>query len=361
MKYAKLSQSKIIIILQLFLTIPFGFRHLMISTCTSNAATPTSEEIAERPTTNKVLKQSKNKKECNYYFMHDNFGDGFGHQLLDVASGMVFHFVNNRGGCYKGREAYKTPEAIGHGCVTCQEVYNGLHEKWASQILAESELNDTLPVKKFSNLWGWVKGDCNEPINSTFHNPTCDAARLKVAHIWQELASELNAKHNVPQIDIAVHIRKGDFPREVSATYFDIIHSLFPCPSDQQIQIDVFTEFEHEANEFKEQFGNRSQYKIVEHNSEDALYSWLLMAQAKVLFVHQSSFSTSAARANRHGLLFSQEQKPQQGRYDGIIFPCPSVGGWWMSFGYGNTSCDKEALVTIQHAVQRRFQGSLQE
>eukprot|EP01068_Selenidium_serpulae_P016825 Selendium_serpulae@DN6326_c1_g2_i1.p1 len=91
-------------------------------------------------------------------------------------------------------------------------------------------------------------------------------------------------------------------------------------------------------------------YEIVEHFQEDALYSWLLMATAKVIFPHSSGFSLSAASAST-GITFYEEKRPHKGRYDSNMFHCPTVGDWWISYGHGTTHCDDQRLAELRYSL----------
>ena len=153
------------------------------------------------------------------------------------------------------------------------------------------------------------------------------------------------AKRGIEAPDIALHIRKGDLPREISDTYTQVMARHFPGA-----RIRVFTEFNGDSNEILQQLGKNHELEIVEGG--DALDVWLQMARAKVLFIHQSSYSDSAAIASE-GIVFSQVQKPQEGRYDGQTFFCPTVGGWWISYGHGTTHCDEDKLRETEQMLSR--------
>jgi len=282
---------------------------------------------------------------CQQYIIHDNYGDGFGHQLMDIASGMVYHFLNDKNICYLAREPYPTdfilPEGeyrdknippIGHDCWSCIDMYNELHRQWPN----EKDSVPGIPITRFGNYWNNITTDCNEPIGSTKHNASCDQARMNVGQLWQTVVPMLAQQRNLTAPSVALHIRKGDFPREISDTYLDVMNQHFPGA-----KIDLFTEFAGESSEIVQQL--KESHDIVSHIGGDALDTWLQMATAEVLFVHQSSYSLSAAVASR-GVIFSQTQKPMSGRYDGQVFTCPTVGGWWISYGHGVTACPTDRL-----------------
>lgn len=64
--------------------------------------------------------------------------------------------------------------------------------------------------------------------------------------------------------DIAIHIRKGDFPRKVSKTYAEVIDVLFP-----NVTLDVFTENPEEATEVMLQLNSTHEIRI--HDQGDAV------------------------------------------------------------------------------------------
>lgn len=284
------------------------------------------------------------RRKCSKYFVHDNVGDGFGHQLLDLASLMVYHLVNSEEMCYLGRLYDPDKDGqFGHGCKTCIELYNQINGAWPGLETASAGV----PVEPVADLWRRVLNECEEPRSLKTHNPRCDRAREKVGNLFSEIAVKLARSRGLPQIEVALHVRKGDFPRKISTSYETVMDHHFPGA-----KIDVFTEFGDESNEILKQLN--VSHELVLHEGGDALDSWLMMANAKILFLHQSSYSISASVGSR-GIVFTQRQKPYRGRYDGNVFTCKTVGGWWISYGHGVTTCHDQKLNQVAGALLDRY------
>jgi len=191
------------------------------------------------------------------------------------------------------------------------------------------------PVKGVDNCWGSIRSFCNKP-NTSRPNLACAQARqarIDLSLEWQQSADAFEAARPVPTpfVDIAVHIRKGDLPRKVSSKYGELVNSLYP-----RGEVTLFLEYKGDGRQVAEQLKNHT-VREVDGNAEGSLTAWLMMRSANVLIQHDSSFSGSAALA-RHGIVFSQKEKPQDGRYDDNQFVC-KFKSWWWSIGHGTRTC----------------------
>lgn len=295
----------------------------------------------------KTRERAADGKECLEYFVHHNYGDGFGHQLCDIAAAMVYHLLNRDRSCYLGILYDEGPHGqFGHGCHSCPRVYNTFNRQWPGI----DQAIPNLPIKKLgsTSLWNGVLEAGGEEKFDHIPCRRCDEGRMKVGLLWVDIANKLATEWYTPSVDIALHVRKGDFPRDVSKTYASVIDTLFA-----NAKIDVFMENPGEGNEILTQLNATHEIEI--HAGGDAAESWLTMAKAKVLFLHQSSFSISASIASE-GIIFSQHAKPYQGRYDNHYFPCKLPGGWFVSTGvHGNFSCDSEKIYEVSRLITEKY------
>mmetsp|Transcript_18946 Transcript_18946/g.46927 ORF Transcript_18946/g.46927 Transcript_18946/m.46927 type:complete len:462 (+) Transcript_18946:103-1488(+) len=306
----------------------------------------------------KLRNKAAGGKECREYFVHHNYGDGFGHQLADIAAAMVLHLLNRDQLCFLGIEYYEGDyKQFDHECTSsCQRVYNTLSRQWPGiDYSTIAKTNRTIHKFDSTNIWEAILAVGGE--RKYRHVPCylCDKARMTVAHLWVDVVKKMAAKRNIPTLDVAIHLRKGDFPRYVPETYTNVIDGFFPF-----VPLDIFTENSGEASELLMQLNRTHEVRI--HEGGDAAEDWLKMAKARVLFVHESSFSISASIASE-GIIFSQEQKPYQGRYDNHYFPCRlKKDGWWVSTGlHGNPVCDGGKIHAISMALVEKHNISFVE
>mmetsp|Transcript_43722 Transcript_43722/g.105453 ORF Transcript_43722/g.105453 Transcript_43722/m.105453 type:complete len:272 (+) Transcript_43722:364-1179(+) len=260
---------------------------------------------------------------------------------------MVLHLLNRNQSCYLGVLYDEGPhKQFDHGCNSCTRVYNAFNRQWPGIVQAIPNVT----VEKFDStkIWKGVLHAGGEKKYSYVRCRRCDEARMTIGRLWVDVVKGLAAERNVPILDVVIHIRKGDFPRKLSKTYAKVINGFFP-----NVPLDVFTENSGEASELWKQVQRAHEVRI--HEGGEAVEDWLKMAKARVLFVHESSFSISASIAS-DGIVFSQAQKPYQGRYDNHYFPCKLDDGWWASTGgHGNTTCDVEKINDVSRTLVEKY------
>eukprot|EP01068_Selenidium_serpulae_P019243 Selendium_serpulae@DN6516_c2_g5_i2.p1 len=68
------------------------------------------------------------RQNCTSFYGHSNWGDGFGHQLQDIFSLMVYHLINDDGECFVANEYgdFFLYPPIGHQCKNCVYMFNQL-------------------------------------------------------------------------------------------------------------------------------------------------------------------------------------------------------------------------------------------
>eukprot|EP01068_Selenidium_serpulae_P019244 Selendium_serpulae@DN6516_c2_g6_i1.p1 len=95
------------------------------------------------------------RQNCTSYYRHANWGDGFGHQLTDIFSLMVYHLVNDEGACFVANRKYRyffPYPPIGHNCKTCVYMFNQLMGGWPS----ETNVPSGVEVERRQTHWGKI-------------------------------------------------------------------------------------------------------------------------------------------------------------------------------------------------------------
>jgi len=268
---------------------------------------------------------------CDHTYYHNGY-DGLGHQLHGVFSCMVYSRIVP-GACYVKRP--DMTHGFDHGCKGCNKLYAALHSGWAAAPPGTK-------AKGVDNCWLMVQQSCYESTDQNVRvNATCNAARLKLSREWVVLVDAF-AKARGPgprTVDVAVHVRKGDLPRETATDYAAVLEKIAHGEA-----IDFFVEFKGDSKAIQAQLC--ANHVCHEHDNKDisTVDAWLAMRGARhALLVHDSSFSVSAHLA-RHGLTVAQYRRPQGGRYDGNTFECRLRNtSWWWTYEHGSSDCNPPA------------------
>ena len=87
--------------------------------------------------------------------MHRNYGDGFGHQLSDIAAAIVYHLLNKNQMCILGIVYYDGDHnQFDHGCKSCPGIYNTLSRQWPG--IDATFTNKTINKFDSNRLWRGV-------------------------------------------------------------------------------------------------------------------------------------------------------------------------------------------------------------